>query len=133
MKVINLLVLLVCSGVATGRGADDSRLPEGFTLTLERDGPVWKATCQRGCTWRELRYECRDRPCSVIVDAHGVAAAEARRTLEAPFAFRVSPTDDGWEATRVRGSSWTKVSWGCKLRMFCEARVDEGGVRPGWI
>ena len=133
MTVIALVVLLTVSGLASGRGVDSPSLREGFSLTLERDGAVWKATCERGCTWREVGYGCVDRPCSVMVDAHGVAGSEAARSTEAAFAFRVSPTEDGWEATRVRGSGWTKVSWGCKLQMFCEARVDERGVGPGWF
>jgi hypothetical protein len=133
MKAIALVGLLTFSGVAAGRGVENPPLPEGFSLTLERDGTVWKATCERGCTWREVRYGCVDRPCSVVIYAHGVGGSEATRGTEAAFAFRVSPTEDGWEATRVRGSSWTKVSWGCKLQMFCEARVDESGVGPGWF
>lgn len=132
MKAVAALVLFMFSGSVGGPGPQYPPLPEGFLLTLERDGAVWKATCERGCTWLEVRYECVDGPCSALIDEHGVSGSASPGTTEAAFAFRVTPTEDGWKATRLQGSTWVSVSWGCTLQMFCKARVDEGGVGPGW-
>ena len=131
MKAIVLLAVLALAAPGAARTADRHEGISGFDLSLERDGGIWKASCTAGCDWLEVRYECLSGPCSVTLDAHGIAGPNAGPSDEAGFAFVLAPTEKGWHATSIRGTNWTKIGFGCALPFFCEARVTERGVEGG--
>jgi hypothetical protein len=129
MRSIVLLAVVALGAPGALPRTDAPAGGSGFGLTIERDGGIWKAACEKGCEWREVRFECLEGPCSVTLDANGIAGGEAVPEADAAFAFILSPARGGWHASAIRGTSWTKLSWGCTVRMFCEAHVSEGGVR----
>lgn len=128
MKAIALLAVAALAMPSALRRMEAPAGRADFTLTVERNGATWAATCRKGCAWREVRYACLAAPCRVTLDAHGIAGGEALPDGGAAFAFVLSPADNGWEASAIRGTAWTTLAWGCAVRVWCEARVDESGV-----
>ena len=131
MKAMVMLAAFALAAPVAAGTADGPEGVSGFDLSLEHDGGIWKASCKTGCDWREVRYECPDGPCSVTLDALGITSPNASPSDGAGFAFVLEPTEDGWYATSIRGTNWTKIGFGCALPFFCEARVTERGVQGG--
>ena len=129
MKVFAVAALMLMSGPGRAEPGATSSLPADFRVVIDHDQHRWTATCEEGCAWRTIIYGCAS-DCSVLLDAYGVKAGIEEPAEESAFAFLLSPTESGWAAVSVRGTAWTKLSWGCSRLRACEARVDESGVGP---
>lgn len=130
MKALAVTALLLIPGPGTVPPAEGPDSPVRFTLIIEQQEHGWSATCEEGCSWRTVAYSCL-KDCTVLLDAHGIAAGIAEPTPGSGFAFLLTPGEAGWTATSVRGTAWVKLGWGCRRLLACEARVDETGVGPG--
>jgi hypothetical protein len=100
-----------------------------FSLILERDGTEWSATCESGCDWATVGSK---RPrifgTSIVIDSYGVAGLLGSPHDDASFAFKVSGDgDNGWKAEGLKGTAWTKLTYGCEDGP-CRARVTQAGV-----
>ena len=118
----------ILATVALAACSDIPKLPEPpdpFALILERTDSEWSATCEAGCRWQTLTFECSS-DCDMVLDQTGVFIGSMPEQLTG-FAFSIEPTPDGWEARSLQGTRWLSLTWSCGPGP-CSARVDEGGV-----
>jgi len=119
-----ILVLPVCALLI---GAREEQTAAAFDMMLTRTSSGWSATCDTGCSWRELTVTCADG-CRLRIDAAGVTMNVRSSEAVDGFGFIVGPGKDRtWEAQSLGGTSWKTIGWRC-MTDRCRARIDDSGV-----
>src|SRR5688500_1070235 len=110
MKVLALAALMLIPGPGRALPAHGPDSPARFSLIIGQHEHGWSATCEEGCSWRTVAYSCLG-DCTVLLDAHGIAARLAEPTPGTGFAFLLTPGESGGTATGVHGTAWVKLGW----------------------
>ena len=124
--LIAAALLAVAPAVAAGPRPKGTATPIAhFAILLEHSAQGWAATCDTGCRWTHLTMSCEG--CKIRVDVAGVGPASAPERGTEGFSFTLRDAGAGWQATRVRGTIWGALAYGCATTV-CRARIDEAGV-----
>jgi hypothetical protein len=97
-----------------------------FQLTVARTRVGFHMKCVKGCAWSELSVSCA-AGCPVVVDSLGVSTDTSTEDRTPGFAIVLHRAAHGWSATSIRGTAWSRVSWGCAVGR-CPARLNALGV-----
>ena len=126
MLIAALMLSVGCASIGRGHRSEGAR---SFSVVVEPTARGWSVSCEHGCKWGIAAFQCPSE-CGAIIDQNGIALASTTRTAPATFSFEVERTADGARAVSRGGTTWTSVSWSCKLG-DCTARIDASGVSTG--
>jgi hypothetical protein len=127
VKLLALVALSLVAGAKATPPATVTSAVHPFSITLERNGSLWSATCTKGCQWTAVSVRCRGM-CAVIVDDQGLRTLASGRLPDEQFAFTAEADGSGWRARSYVGTAWLALGYTCGIPGICRAHVNEHGV-----